>query len=184
MSQAGSSIPPISSAISTILLCPSSGAGDDAPDWSPRDPINEQCVRRDLVTVVGKDRICLEALAAPVGGQCRWCPANGRLFARPLRPAHLCRAPLAARLDALTRPAWSAISSTPNVPACPVVQCLSGIMPPRKFQTTAGYKFARTLACRWHGRQAGAQHPHSSGRMGACPAAGAARAKAGADLLL
>ncbi|WP_430321538.1 hypothetical protein, partial [Salmonella enterica] len=37
------------------------GAGDDAPDYSPFDPINEQCIRRDLVTRVEKDRLILEA---------------------------------------------------------------------------------------------------------------------------
>jgi len=43
------------------VLCPSTGAGDDAPEYSPFDPINEQCLRRDLVTRVEKDRLILEA---------------------------------------------------------------------------------------------------------------------------
>jgi conjugal transfer ATP-binding protein TraC len=43
------------------VVCPATGAGDDAPDYSPFDPINEQCIRRDLVTRVEKDRLILEA---------------------------------------------------------------------------------------------------------------------------
>jgi len=43
------------------VLCPSSGAGDEAPEYSSYDPINEQCVRRDLVTHIDPRRIILEA---------------------------------------------------------------------------------------------------------------------------
>jgi conjugal transfer ATP-binding protein TraC len=43
------------------VLCPSTGAGDEAPDYSPFDPINEQCVRRDLVTRVDKNRLIIES---------------------------------------------------------------------------------------------------------------------------
>ena len=43
------------------VLCPSTGAGDDAAHYSPLDPINAQCVRRDLVTRVERDRIVLHA---------------------------------------------------------------------------------------------------------------------------
>ena len=43
------------------IICPATGADDDAPAYSRFDPINEQCVRRDLVTRVEKDRILFEA---------------------------------------------------------------------------------------------------------------------------
>jgi conjugal transfer ATP-binding protein TraC len=43
------------------ILSPSTGAGDDAPGYNRFDPINEQCVRRDLVTHVEKDRLLLHS---------------------------------------------------------------------------------------------------------------------------
>lgn len=43
------------------ISSPTTGANDDAPEYSPFDAINEQCVRRDLVTTVSPDRILLKA---------------------------------------------------------------------------------------------------------------------------
>ena len=43
------------------ILAPSTGAGDDAPGYNKFDPINEQCIRRDLVTHVERDRLLIRA---------------------------------------------------------------------------------------------------------------------------
>ncbi|MBN9142429.1 MULTISPECIES: TraC family protein [unclassified Novosphingobium] len=129
------------------LLCPSSGAGDDVPDWSPRDPINEQCVRRDLVTRVDKDRVVLEAPSLRATGELvDGMPeladyAPDRFDVRTFAVRHWPR--VWTPWDA-TRVVGDLFNPKMCLP-CPVVQCLSGIMPSlESSETNAGYKFART----------------------------------------
>ena len=57
------------------ILAPSTGAGDEVPGYNRFDPINEQCVRRDLVTHVEKDRLILHAQSLrPTGASVEGVP--------------------------------------------------------------------------------------------------------------
>lgn len=131
------------------VLCPSTGAGDDAPEYNALDNINEQCVRRDLVTRIFSNRLVLQTPSLRPSGVEHdgvpelldfspdkfdvrsfsvrnfpkiWAPYNSQRIVGDLFNTKLCL-------------------------PCPVLQTISGIMPSLDAsESTAGFKFARTTS--------------------------------------
>jgi len=129
------------------ILCASTGAGDDAPGYNRFDPINEQCVRRDLVTHVEKDRLLLHAQSLRPTGHVvggvpeyedyvperfdvrtmsirnfpdRWAPWDTQKIIGDIFNPKLCL-------------------------PCPTLQSVCGMIPGiERSEAKAGYKFART----------------------------------------
>ena len=129
------------------ILCPSTGAGDDAPGYNRFDPINEQCVRRDLVMHVEKDRVLLHAQSLRPTGEVvdgvpeyddfvperfdvrtmsirnfpdRWAPWDTQKIIGDIFNPKLCL-------------------------PCPTLQSICGVIPGvETSEAKAGYKFART----------------------------------------
>jgi conjugal transfer ATP-binding protein TraC len=129
------------------ILCPSSGAGDDAPEYSALDPINEQCVRRDLVTLVQKDRLLLHAQALRPSGE----DVDGIPELREFRPEQFDVRSMSVRYFPDRWAPWDTqkiigdiFNAKLNLP-CPTLQTISGIVPGLESSSSkAGFKFART----------------------------------------
>ncbi|VWX49832.1 type IV secretion system protein TraC [Novosphingobium sp. 9U] len=129
------------------ILCPSTGASDDAPEYSALDPINEQCVRRDLVTLVQKDRLLLHAQALRPSGE----DVDGVPEMREFRPEQFDVRSMSVRYFPDRWAPWDTqkvigdiFNPKLNLP-CPVLQTISGIVPSTETSATkAGFKFART----------------------------------------
>ncbi|MBB4860531.1 conjugal transfer ATP-binding protein TraC [Novosphingobium chloroacetimidivorans] len=131
------------------VLCPTTGAGDDAPEYSALDPINEQCVRRDLVTLVQKDRILLHAQALRPSGE----DVDGVPEMLEFRPEQFDVRSMSVRYFPDRWAPWDTqkiigdiFNAKLNLP-CPTLQTISGIVPDTETSSTkAGFKFARTQA--------------------------------------
>lgn len=131
------------------ILAPSTGAGDQAPEYSPLDPINEQCVRRDLVTIVEKDRLILKAQSLrPTGAAVDGVPEM-----RDFVPEQFDVRTMSVRYFPERWAPWDTqkiigdiFNPKLNLP-CPVLQTVCGIMPSIDSSANkAGYKFARTTS--------------------------------------
>lgn len=129
------------------VLCPSTGAGDDAAHYSPLDPINAQCVRRDLVTRVERDRIVLHApslratgaTVADVPEFADYTP--DRFDVRTLSVRHFPERWAPWDTQKIIGDVFNAKLCLP----CPVLQTICGIVPATETsETRAGFKFART----------------------------------------
>lgn len=131
------------------MLCPSTGAGDDAPEYSPLDPINEQCVRRDLVTRIMKDRVLLQAPSLrPSGEHVDGVPqladfSPDRFDVRTFSVRYFPH--VWAPFD--TQRIVGDIFNPKLCLPCPVLQTMCGVMPGLEdSETKAGFKFARTTS--------------------------------------
>jgi conjugal transfer ATP-binding protein TraC len=131
------------------VICPSTGAGDDAPDYSPFDPINEQCVRRDLVTHVAKDRIVLEAPSLRPSG----LTVDGAPQMTEFTPHEFDVRTMSVRYFPERWAPWDTqkiigdIFNPKLCLPCPVLQSICGIIPDADAsEAKAGWKFARTTA--------------------------------------
>ena len=131
------------------VVCPSAGAGDDAPDYSPFDPINEQCVRRDLVTRVERDRLILEAPSLRPSG----IIVDGAPDFAEYSPHEFDVRTMSVRYFPERWAPWDTqkvigdIFNPKLCLPCPVLQSISGIIPSADAsETRAGWKFTRTTA--------------------------------------
>ena len=131
------------------VVCPSTGAGDDAPDYSPFDPINEQCVRRDLVTRVEKDRLILEAPSLRPSGMI----IDGAPEMAEFTPHEFDVRSMSVRYFPERWAPWDTqkvigdIFNPKLCLPCPVLQSISGIIPATDVsEAKAGWKFARTTS--------------------------------------
>jgi len=131
------------------MLCPSTGAGDDAPEYSPLDPINEQCVRRDLVTRVLKDRVILQSPSLrPSGEHVDGVPqmadfSPDRFDVRTFSVRYFPH--VWAPFD--TQRIVGDIFNPKLCLPCPVLQTMCGVMPALEHsESKAGFKFARTTS--------------------------------------
>ena len=131
------------------ILAPSNGAGDEVPDYNRFDPINEQCVRRDLVTHVEKDRLVLHAQSLrPTGAV-----ASGVPELKDFVPERFDVRTMAVRGFPDRWAPWDTqkiigdiFNPKLSLP-CPVLQTVCGIIPgPESSEARAGYKFARTTS--------------------------------------
>ncbi|MFN3458538.1 MAG: type IV secretion system protein TraC [Novosphingobium sp.] len=129
------------------VLCPSTGAGDDAAHYSPLDPINAQCIRRDLVTRVDPDRIILHAPSLrATGAMVRDVPE----FAEYSPDTFDVRTMAVRHFPERWAP-WDTQKIIGDVfnpklcLPCPVLQTICGVVPSiEASETRAGFKFART----------------------------------------
>jgi conjugal transfer ATP-binding protein TraC len=131
------------------ILCPSTGASDDVAAYSPLDPINEQCVRRDLVHHVMKDRVILQSPSLrPNGLNIDGVPQMEDFSPDTfdLRTFSVRNFPDAwAPYD--TQRIVGDLFNTKLCLPCPVLQTISGVMPGiEDSETKAGFKFARTTS--------------------------------------
>ena len=129
------------------ILAPSTGAEDDVPGYNRFDPINEQCVRRDLVTHVEKDRVILHAQSLrPTGASVEGVPEM-----KDFVPERFDIRTMAVRNFPDRWAPWDTqkmigdiFNPKLNLP-CPVLQTICGIIPGQESsEAKAGYKFART----------------------------------------
>ncbi|NML95115.1 type IV secretion system protein TraC [Novosphingobium olei] len=129
------------------VLCPSTGAGDDAALYSALDPINEQCVRRDLVTQVEPQCIVLHAPSLrPTGAMVGEVPE----FAEYSPDTFDVRTMAVRHFPERWAP-WDTQKIIGDVfnpklcLPCPVLQTICGVVPATETsETRAGFKFART----------------------------------------
>ena len=131
------------------VVCPATGAGDDAPDYSPFDPINEQCVRRDLVTRVEKDRMILEAPSLRPSG----VTVAGTPEMADYSPHEFDVRTMSVRYFPERWAPWDTqkvigdIFNPKLCLPCPVLQSIAGIIPSAETsEAKAGWKFTRTTA--------------------------------------
>ena len=129
------------------ILAPSTGAGDEVPGYNRFDPINEQCIRRDLVTHVEKDRLILHAQSLrPTGGSVEGVPEM-----KDFVPERFDIRTMAVRNFPDRWAPWDTqkiigdiFNPKLNLP-CPVLQTVCGVIPGQESsESKAGYKFART----------------------------------------
>ncbi|MEM6409963.1 MAG: type IV secretion system protein TraC [Pseudomonadota bacterium] len=129
------------------VLAPSTGAGDEVPGYNRFDPINEQCVRRDLVTHVEKDRVILHAQSLrPTGATVEGVPEM-----KDFVPERFDIRTMSVRNFPDRWAPWDTqkmigdiFNPKLNLP-CPVLQTVCGIIPGQESsEAKAGYKFART----------------------------------------
>ena len=129
------------------VLAPSTGAGDEVPGYNRFDPINEQCVRRDLVTHVERDRVLLHAQSLrPTGSDVGGVPEM-----KDFVPERFDIRTMSVRSFPDRWAPWDTqkvigdiFNTKLNLP-CPVLQTVCGIIPPQEVsESKAGYKFART----------------------------------------
>ena len=129
------------------ILAPSTGAGDEVPGYNRFDPINEQCVRRDLVTHVEKDRLILHAQSLrPTGASVEGVPEM-----KDFVPERFDIRTMAVRNFPDRWAPWDTqkiigdiFNPKLNLP-CPVLQTVCGVIPGQESsESKAGYKFART----------------------------------------
>ena len=146
------------------FLAPSTGAGDEVPGYNRFDPINEQCVRRDLVTHVEKDRIIVHAQSLrPTGSSVEGVPEM-----KDFVPERFDIRTMAVRNFPDRWAPWDTqkiigdiFNAKLNLP-CPVLQTVCGIIPGQETsESKAGYKFARTSSL----AEAGPQASHRGCRM-------------------
>ena len=131
------------------VVCPSTGAGDDAPDYSPFDPINEQCVRRDLVTRIERDRLILEAPSLRPSG----LVVDGAPDFAEYSPHEFDVRTMSVRYFPERWAPWDTQKVIGDVfnpklcLPCPVLQSISGVIPASDVsETKAGWKFTRTTS--------------------------------------
>lgn len=131
------------------VVCPATGAGDDAPDYSPFDPINEQCIRRDLVTRVEKDRLILEAPSLRPSG----LVIDGAPEMAEMSPHEFDVRTMSVRYFPERWAPWDTqkvigdIFNPKLCLPCPVLQSIAGIIPSAETsEAKAGWKFTRTTA--------------------------------------
>jgi conjugal transfer ATP-binding protein TraC len=131
------------------VVCPATGAGDDAPDYSPFDPINEQCIRRDLVTRVEKDRLILEAPSLRPSG----LVIDGEPEMAEMSPHEFDVRTMSVRYFPERWAPWDTqkvigdIFNPKLCLPCPVLQSIAGIIPSAETsEAKAGWKFTRTTA--------------------------------------
>ena len=129
------------------ILAPSTGAGDQVPGYNRFDPINQQCVRRDVVTHVEKDRLVLHAQSLrPTGVDVGGVPEMADFV-----PECFDVRTMAVRAFPDRWAPWDTqktigdiFNTKLNLP-CPTLQTVCGVIPDQeKSETKAGYKFART----------------------------------------
>ncbi|KHL24263.1 (4Fe-4S)-binding protein [Croceibacterium mercuriale] len=129
------------------ILSPSTGAGDEVPGYNRFDPINEQCVRRDLVLHVERDRLLLHAQSLrPTGDTTDGVPDLADFV-----PERFDVRTMAVRNFPDRWAPWDTqktigdvFNTKLNLP-CPTVQTICGIIPGQEVsEGKAGYKFART----------------------------------------
>ena len=129
------------------ILSPSTGAGDEVPGYNRFDPINEQCVRRDLVTHVEKDRVILHAQSLrPTGSSVEGVPEM-----QDFVPERFDIRTMSVRNFPDRWAPWDSqktigdiFNTKLNLP-CPTLQTICGIIPGSEASASkAGYKFART----------------------------------------
>jgi conjugal transfer ATP-binding protein TraC len=129
------------------VLCASTGAGDDAPGYNRFDPINEQCVRRDLVTHVEKDRLLLHAQSLrPTGSVVEGVPEYEDYV-----PERFDVRTMSIRNFPDRWAPWDTQKIIGDVfnpklcLPCPTLQSVCGTIPGiETSESRAGYKFART----------------------------------------
>lgn len=129
------------------MLCASTGSGDDAPGYSRFDPINEQCIRRDLITHVEKHRIVLDApCLRATGGLVDGVPEYGNTV-----PERFDVRTMSVRNFPERWAPWDTQKTIGDIfnaklrLPCPTLQSVCGIIPGTETsETKAGYKFART----------------------------------------
>ena len=131
------------------VVCPSTGAGDDAPDYSPFDPINEQCVRRDLVTRVERDRLILQAPSLRPSGVI----VDGAPELADYSPHEFDVRTMSVRYFPERWAPWDTQKVIGDVfnpklcLPCPVLQSISGKIPAADVsEAKAGWKFTRTTS--------------------------------------
>jgi len=129
------------------VLCPSTGAGDDASEYSPFDPINEQCCRRDLVTRVEKNRLLLEAPSLRPSGRM----IDGTPDLIEVTPHAFDVRTMSVRYFPERWAPWDTQKVIGDVfnpklcLPCPVLQSISGIIPATDMsEAKASWKFTRT----------------------------------------
>ncbi|WP_062343223.1 type IV secretion system protein TraC [Novosphingobium sp. CCH12-A3] len=129
------------------VLCPSTGAGDDAALYSTLDSINEQCVRRDLVTRVEPERIVLHApslrpTGATVGDVPEFAEYSPDTFdVRTMAVRHFPERWAPWDTQKIIGDVFNPKLCLP----CPVLQTICGVIPATETsETRAGFKFART----------------------------------------
>jgi conjugal transfer ATP-binding protein TraC len=129
------------------VLCPSTGAGDDAALYSALDSINEQCVRRDLVTQVEPQRIVLHApslraTGALVGDVPEFAEYSPDTFdVRTMAVRHFPERWAPWDTQKIIGDVFNPKLCLP----CPVLQTICGVVPATETsETRAGFKFART----------------------------------------
>jgi conjugal transfer ATP-binding protein TraC len=129
------------------VLCPSTCAGDDAPEYSPFDPINEQCLRRDLVTRVEKDRLILEAPSLRPSGKV----IDGAPDLVEVTPHAFDVRTMSVRYFPERWAPWDTQKVIGDVfnpklcLPCPVLQSIAGIIPATDMsEAKASWKFTRT----------------------------------------
>jgi conjugal transfer ATP-binding protein TraC len=129
------------------ILAPSTGAGDEVPGYNRFDPINEQCVRRDLVTHVERDRLVLYAQSLrPTGASSEGVPEM-----KDFVPERFDVRTMAVRNFPDRWAPWDTqkvigdlFNPKLSLP-CPVLQTACGIIPNSEAsESRAGYKFVRT----------------------------------------
>ena len=129
------------------ILAPSTGAGDEVPGYNRFDPINEQCIRRDLVTHVGRDRLVLEAQSLrPTGSS-----VDGVPELKDYVPERFDVRTMAVRNFPDRWAPWDSqkvigdiFNPKLSLP-CPVLQTACGVIPNQESsEAKAGYKFVRT----------------------------------------
>ena len=129
------------------MLAPSTGAGDEVPGYNRFDPINEQCVRRDLVTHVEKDRVILQAQSLrPTGATVEGVPEM-----KDFVPERFDIRTMAVRNFPDRWAPWDTQKMIGDIfnpklsLPCPILQTVCGIIPSQESsEGKAGYKFART----------------------------------------
>lgn len=131
------------------VCCPATGAADDAPTYSPYDPINEQCVRRDLVTRVEKDRLLLEAPSLRPSGDL----IDGEPVLADVTPHRFDVRTMSVRYFPERWAPWDTQKVIGDVfnpklcLPCPVLQSICGVIPPTETsEAKASWKFTRTTS--------------------------------------
>ncbi|PEQ11041.1 type-IV secretion system protein TraC [Novosphingobium sp. PC22D] len=129
------------------ILCASTGAGDDAPGYNRFDPINEQCIRRDLVTHVEKDRLLLHAQSLrPTGNVVDGVPEYDDFV-----PERFDVRTMSIRNFPDRWAPWDTQKTIGDIfnpklcLPCPTLQSVCGVIPGvEASEAKAGFKFART----------------------------------------
>lgn len=129
------------------VLAPSTGAGDDVPSYSRYDPIHQQCVRRDIVTQITKDRVLLDAQSLRPTGE----SYDGVPELKDYVPERFDVRTMSVRNYPSRWAPWDTqkligdiFNSKLSLP-CPTLQTLSGIIPSADASSAkAGFKFTRT----------------------------------------
>lgn len=131
------------------ITCPSTGAGDDAAEYSPFDDLHRQCVRRDLVTIVRNDRLLLNAQSLRPTGEV----VDGVPELANFRPTHFDVRSMAVRQFPQSWAPWDAqkiigdiLNPKLQLP-CPTLTTVTGIVGDSEAALAkAGYKFTRTTS--------------------------------------